>query len=143
LGFAVLLGASLRYPDRMVIWFLAAGTVLAGGGYFGAYSDKIALLNIVQGARYAYAPQIMFLLALLSLVCAASGNARRFACGVLIWVLAVQTIDNFRSPSAIFEKGPDWKTEVGAWERDPDHALAIWPVGWSFQLCGNGPCRLN
>jgi hypothetical protein len=125
--------ASVR-PKHSSLWFLFAAAMLAGAGYLGAIGQKIDLIHIFAGGRYAFGPQVLIGLAILSWAVDHPGRLR-VPSGVLVtWGLLLGGYNSFVPTSPIFMTGPDWRQEVARRQSNPDYQLRIWPAGWSMTL---------
>ena len=84
-------------------------------------------------SRYFYAPVVLLLLALLGSVRRGAGTVRA---GVSALLLAIALAHGVAQYPVVRWKPtwPRWADEVRAWERDPRHALGIWPPPWSLRL---------
>ena len=119
----------------------ARGFVLAGSWVLltflsiaSSVGDKGVLLHAPESSsRYFYAPGAILLMLLLANVDARRA-VRRLVCATLLAVGIGTGVARYHSSLRWQATWPVWKTEVAAWERDPHHALQIWPPGWKFHL---------
>lgn len=134
--FAAAVGAAILHPREAPIWLLLSGALMAGSGYVGGLGSKLDLLQVLQGGRYAFVPQVLFGLALLCWSVIHSGNGRFLARAAVVWLLAVGITDYFKQPQ--IQGGPPWRAEVLKWQQNPRYNLQIWPPGWSVTLPAKG-----
>ena len=132
--FAVGLLFTLLNREKSPTWLLLAGTVLALAGYVGSIGQKHDLLNTVAGGRYAFAPQVLFGLALLSWAVVHRGGGRIPAFGLLAWLLVVGAGNYFQPSADMFAAGPSWPEEAAAWQQDRKRPMQIWPRPWQIRL---------
>jgi hypothetical protein len=123
--------ARVREPP---FWFLLAAAMLAGAGYIGSVDRKLDLIHYLTGSRYAFAPQVLIGLALLSWTVLHPGRLRILSGGLVGWIILLGAYNYSVPTSPIFTSGPNWQTEVRLWEADSAHRLQIWPAGWSIAL---------
>jgi len=132
--FGSLLVAALRVGIRSPpIWLLAAGVLTAGASYFGAVGSGVAIIDARPGQRYAFVPQALFALSVLALAATSGRRLSTLAWVASAWLLVIGASEFF-SPWSIIANGPAWRPEVAAWQADPNHALQIWPTGWTMRL---------
>jgi hypothetical protein len=133
LAFGALFVAAFRVDRRHALWFALCGALMAVLSYTGAIGAKSLYLMPTYGARHAYAPSVLFGLAVLGL-CARSGPYVRLpAALVLACLLVTGATSYFDVPTGI-ENGPDWREQAAAWRQHPDQPLLIWPNGWLMRL---------
>jgi hypothetical protein len=132
--FAVLLLCAITDPKKSALWFLLAGAFCATAAYSGALGSKLDLINVLGGARYAFAPQLLFELGLLSWSAVHIGWTRFVSMTLVVWLLAVGMRYYPIPLSPIFADGPSWRAQVEAWRRNPGYVLKIWPPGWMFRI---------
>jgi hypothetical protein len=135
LGFASLLAAAMLSRQRTAVWLLLSGGMVACGGYLGALDEKVTLLDVALGGRYAMAPQVLFSLALLCIARSGAPTLRRPAAVLMLWVILIQIIDLPRVTS-MYDRGPLWATEVEQWRTGQSSTLALWPPGWGSMRIG-------
>ena len=133
--FVVLAWGALRRPEQAPLWFLLAGGIIATGAYAGSLANKAALLVVLAGNRYAFGPQVLFGLTVLSLAMLLRGRGRLWARAVVIWLLVVGMWGYFAfaGPGQV-QSGPPWLPEVQKYQQDHHYRLKIWPPGWSMGL---------
>ncbi|HEX5307395.1 MAG TPA: hypothetical protein VFW82_15045, partial [Dyella sp.] len=123
--------AASRRPELR--WSFAAGLVFALLSYFGAVANQSTdLLYWWVGARYAFAPSVLFALTLLGL--AYQPGLARWPARLVVGCMLVVGLARYPHVLATFATGPDWQHEVAAWRADPGHVLRIWPTGWVMEL---------
>jgi hypothetical protein len=128
---------SYRTDRRHAFWLAAAGMVILLLSYFGAL-DKRTLVIPGVGGRYAFAPNALFSLTLLSVVAEGGRPARSVAGAIIVAIVIAGCGDYFRLPDSM-KQGPNWRLEVAAWRQDPSRPLQIWPNGWHMTLAGPTP----
>ncbi len=112
-------------------WLLVAGLALACLSYYGALEGGTALISVVGENRYAFAPCMLFALAVLALAATAADRIAQGAWAAVVWLLVIATQQTVLPQDPIFVQGPRWKTEIARWRANPGHPLAIWPAGWA------------
>lgn len=126
--------ALLRSPASR--WLTGAALVIAIVSYAGALGkDPWILLIPTASGRYAYAPNVLILLALVAAAAAQATPRRiRLLAGALAgWVL-IGGLAQFWSDEDFF-RGPSWSGAVAAWRADPTgNRIAIWPAPWFLTL---------
>ena len=133
--FALLAWGALRRPKEAPLWFLLAGGIIVTGAYAGSLGNKADLLVVLAGNRYAFGPQVLFGLTVLSLAMLLRGRGRLWARAVVIWLLVVGMWGYFAfaGPGQV-QSGPPWRPEVQKWEQDHNYRMKIWPPGWTMGL---------
>ena len=114
-------------------WLFLAGGVIAALSYYGAIDGRANLLMVGFGQRYVFVPSVLFGLSLLALAATGADRLSAAAWGLVLWLVFVGAHEYFWTDPLI-DHGPDWRTEVALWRRDPSHVLAIWPEGWTMEL---------
>ncbi len=124
-----------------------AALVLTVAGFSGALGvDRAAHLRFVlpgESERYAWAPNVLFLLSLLALGVRA-GTTHRLVRAVAFALAAAASIHGLRSyvlsarELPLFYGGPSWPAEVRAWRADPTHRVRLWPANWTLDLGPGG-----
>jgi hypothetical protein len=103
--------------------------------------EKLALVLPLAGQRYFLVPSALVGLLLLAL--ATTGPQRRPAArtvvaAALLGGYLLNAVLAFPATVPVGSALPQWRAEVAHWERDPQHALQIWPPGWEFVLPARG-----
>jgi hypothetical protein len=130
--FAILATTIWRSQKAPPIYFFSCALILSALSYFGSLGvDRSDLLDPIAGNRYAFTPQILFELAILSLSCLSFGWTRLISRSIIIWVIVIGLHEYFCTPD-IFATGPNWRSEIGQWQKDPNHSIAVWPSGIVF-----------
>ena len=137
--FAVAIYAALLHFREAPIFVLLSGAAIAASGYIGAIGPKAELLQAVNGGRYAFVPQVLLGLALLSWGIIHQRPARLLAQIAVVWLIVVGLSDYVPPRKWIIQTGPQWAVEVQKWHRDPNYRLQIWPAGWSMTLTPPNP----
>jgi len=135
--FAGAFAVAARYPRQSPLWLLCSGMVIALASYAGALDHKVLMLMLLPGGRYAFAPQALFGLAVLSWSVIARYGARILARGLVVWLIVIGLAQYFPAASQLLQTGPPWRAEVRKWQQDPAYALKIWPSdqpGWAITL---------
>ena len=129
--FAVTAWRSIRPEPK---WFFIAGLLMAALSNFGCLGDRSALLTLGANERYAFAPQILFELALLCLAYTSAGWTRTICRSLVIWLLVIATHEYFCTPG-FYADGPSWHSEVKHWRHDRNYQPQIWPLDcWRVNL---------
>ena len=137
--FAVAIYAALLHFREAPIFLLLSGAAIAASGYIGAIGPKAELLQAVNGGRYAFVPQVLLGLALLSWGIIHQRPTRLLAQIAVVWLIVVGLSDYVPPRKWIIQTGPQWAVEVQKWHRDPNYRLQIWPAGWSMTLTPPNP----
>ena len=125
---------ALRATRAAARWLLAAAGFVALAAYYGAIGGTDILIGAQSGERYVFVPQALLSLAILAFAAtAAPQGAARAASVLVLWLIVVGAGTYVQTLSGI-RNGPAWRDEVRAWQRDPSHALRIWPDGWTVTL---------
>jgi hypothetical protein len=106
------------------------------GSYCGAFGYRYLSLHIDANGRYAYAPQILFELTILSLVYGRRNWITIVSTLLTIWLLFIGIREYFFVPEW-YAHGPTWRSQVSQWNRDPDYQLKLWPANtssWMIRL---------
>jgi len=137
--------------EAALFWFLARALSPAARRFLlGAYA-LVLLLSLlgtlgVRGAdlvvpgnagRYFYAPNILLLLSIGQSVTwdrAHLAQARNWLCLALLAAALVAGALNYSWPALAPANWPRWRDEVALYQQDPQHPLAIWPLGWTMTL---------
>ncbi len=121
----------------------AAAMAIAVPSFVGALgADPWALVPPIVGGRYAYAPNILLGLAVLTvLISPTAAHWRRGLALVLLANFLVQGVISYANDRWIFV-GPDWRGEVETWRTNPDRTtIGIWPVGWTISVPRDHPAE--
>ena len=118
---------------RATRWVLAAAGSTACVAYYGAIGGATALLGAQSAERYVFVPQALLALAIVAFAATAPRRVARVAGVLVVWLLAVGA-GTFFATLCDVRNGPAWSDEVRAWQRDPSHALRLWPDGWTVRL---------
>lgn len=115
-------------------WLAAAALVIAFASYAGALGkDPWILLLPAASGRYAYAPNVLLLLALVAAAVDRANSVRLLAACLAAWLM-VGGLAQFWKGDGYFS-GPSWRGAVAAWRADPaDDRIAIWPPPWMLTL---------
>ena len=138
-AFAALLAMLLlrSAPSR---WLAGAALVVALVSYAGALGKDPWILLIPKAAgRYAYAPNVLLLLALVAVAVSTNPARVRLLAGALAGWALIGGLTQFWTDEAFF-RGPSWRGAVAAWRADPTaDRIAIWPVPWFITLPHTAP----
>ena len=132
--FAIAFVAAASRPTKAPLWLLVASLMLAATAYLGSLGQKIDLISVVGGGRYAFAPQVLIGLALLSWTVIYPGRLRVLSGLILVWIVGVGGWNYFVPTFPDAMAGPVWRDEVEDWQSDPRRPLQIWPTGWTMRL---------
>ena len=141
-GFAAFLLVCWRSGSRAARLLAAAAlwvTLLSFCGSRDATTDQKLLAHLTHALRYYYAPQFFFLLALLAALAPGTSLPSGLKALGALWLAAalLMGLVNFACAPLdwpIIFSGPPWGPQVEQWRRDPSKPLAVWPVGWQFNL---------
>jgi hypothetical protein len=131
--FAIWTAILWREKKSEPIWFFLAGVTFASLAYFGALGDKSFLLLAQPGARYSFAPQILFELSFVSMAFMSTGLVRNLSRCLCVWLLVIALREYFMTPP-VFRDGPSWRSELRLWKKDPLYAPRAWPTSWFVRL---------
>jgi hypothetical protein len=137
LAFGALFLASLRADRGHSFWMVAGGTIMMILSYVGSLGDKSVLLYPGIGGRYAFAPAVLFSLALLG-VFARGGTFARCCAGIVLSTCFIVGCGDYRHVPEMMKHGPSWPEQVAAWRLDSSRPLQIWPSGWEMKLVPRG-----
>jgi hypothetical protein len=126
---------AFRSKEKAPKWFFMAAFLLWGLSSYGCLGDKTMLLIAGANERYAFAPQVLWELALLCLsVTSAAGWIKTICRYLIVWLLVIAAHEYFWTP-AFYGEGPSWRSEVRRWRADPHYVPRAWPVpGWEMHL---------
>jgi hypothetical protein len=136
IAFATLLGAALlRWRDRQEpLWFFLSAGTLAIVSYYASLGQHVDLVGTMGGNRYAFAPNMLGALAVLSLIGQVSDRVSRVSCAAIIWLLAIGFQDYVDPQMPTLVTGPSWIDGVKNWRSNPSNPIPIWPTGWEVRL---------
>ena len=129
---ALLLLALLRRRQAAFLWLFAAACLLGWLGYVGAIGGGRLFLIIGFGERYIFLPEVLTALVILGLATGPRSPDRWIAGALTAWLIMVGFSD-LSTPTGM-RSGPDWQSEVAAWQLDHAHRIMIWPTGWFMKL---------
>jgi hypothetical protein len=132
-AFGLFAFAVWRRRDATTLWLFLGGLWLAIASFGTALVvENPNYIVLWVGPRYAYAPTVLLMLALLGL---AAGRSRAAwgarALAAWIWLVAVA---GYTSILPAFTTGPAWREQVALWRANPAHLMAIWPAGDVWKL---------
>jgi hypothetical protein len=135
LFFGALGAAAWCSRDAAVRWLYAGTMLVMLVMYFGALTPGggSELLILSFGSRYYYVPAVLTSLTVLGVAASTTGAIRALATGLVVWLLVVGMLNYFRG-DPITLAGPSWPVEVARWRADPSHPIAVWPLGWAWQV---------
>lgn len=119
--FAAFLYRSLRHitPARIMV---VAAMVLSLLSFATAIGDKTQMISPAGGGRYFYASNLLFVIALFSLLRTQHNKLILIAC-VAITLIAAKGVKTYI-------KGPDWHREYEQASSQHLDTINIWPTGW-------------
>lgn len=119
--------------DGTTLWLFVGALWLAVASFASAMVvENPNYLVLWVGPRYAFAPTVLFMLAVLGLAVPAGRVAwpARILAG---WIWTVALVSYFSVPPT-FTTGPAWRDQVALWRANPAHPMAIWPSGDTWKL---------
>lgn len=117
------------------VWLFAAAFSIAVVSYVGAINGGFLLLSPTGGERYAFVPHMLFVFGVVALASYQPTHwTAKIATFIATWIVAVGLLDYPRARRSMYASGPEWRTEVKLWEKDPNHIIKLWPEGWFMQL---------
>lgn len=126
-------GVVLAVSPRLRLPLLALGATFVGVTLVTA----VTTLGLIW-TRYAVVPAFVVLCILVTLTERDASRWLRVPAGVLLCISLAMGVGDFGFDGEDFydcEECPSWRSEVEAWEQDPDHRLQVWPnEGWTIQL---------
>ena len=130
--FACVVLSVLRRRLEGMGWLFAAACWLGWLGYVGAIGGRQLFLIPGFGERYVFLPEVLMALVVLGLSTGPRTPDRVLFGLLTVWLIVVGFADlTLQTPMSA---GPDWLTEVAAWQHDHAHPIAIWPTGWTMTL---------
>jgi hypothetical protein len=88
-----------------------------------------------DGAVFVDCVVVLFVVFLHNLVAMRGGRIiRALVCGALLAAGVIGGAARYEETLKWDNAWPQWVTEVGTWEHDPAHKLALWPPGWTVEL---------
>ena len=102
-------------------------------------------LNMGGATRYAYIPCMLLVILIYSDVLSNKPieSWRKNVSGLIFIVTFTAYVFFYRYDRLGDFKGPKWKDEVKAWEKDPTKSLKIYPEGWEFCIDKNARQKSN
>ena len=142
LGVAAFAVLCWRSGSRAAMLLGAATMAVAFLSFCGsrdATSSQQLLAHITHALRYYYAPQCLFLLALLESLRPETRLALPLKILGAAWLAAVLLVGliNFACGPLdwpVVFSGPQWSRQVDEWRNDHSKPLAVWPQGWQATL---------
>jgi hypothetical protein len=121
--------------ERRGLWILAAALLVGTVSSFGAFPSALDDINYqslryFSGGRYHLVGNGL----ILTLLLLPLQRPRRFSslfAALLLVIFANNALTSYLKNN---QRGPNWREEVAIWRSDPDHAMNIWPRGWTFKL---------
>lgn len=123
-GLAVIVVRQKVIPAR---WMFVSAITLAVLSYSGAIHGGKNMILVDVGHRYSFAPNVLFALSLLALAVLGSNRTRQVASAIVVWLIVIGVHEYFVPTSIYYASGPDWRSQVAAWRKDPTRALETWP----------------
>lgn len=123
-----------RSKEKAPRWLFGSGLVLWILSSYGCLGDRTMLLIPGANERYAFAPQVLFELAILCLATTSTGWTKTICRSLVIWLIVIAAHEYFWSPG-FYSAGPSWRSEVRHWRADPTYVPKAWPIpGWEVHL---------
>ncbi len=134
------------------IWkdFSMEKKVIYGYSYFfisiillsGSLGEKYHLIYPLNGPRYFYFTNILFMLIILDNIASSNKtlNKSLFLKNILSIFLFLglwNSMLNFNVIIPGYSTGYSWKEEIIEWNKDNNHIIKIWPSGWTMALPKN------
>jgi hypothetical protein len=132
-AFIVFSLALLRRRQAASVWMFLFACTFAPIAYHGALVGGPLLLNVGNGTRYSFIPEVLSALALLGVATGTRHFERWPARGAIAWILLIGFID-FDARPPLLNGGPSWSHEVALWRVDHSHEIQLWPIGWSMAI---------
>lgn len=125
-----------RCDDANAFAALVCGHALAVMALLTGLGDKMQWIAGDASGRYFLAVNGLHALAMVLVARSNAASWRRTVAALFVAASIVQGVAQYVEHPAHYFTGPDWRTEVAAWRRDPSHRLAVWPVGddWKIAL---------
>jgi len=98
-------------------------------------------VNSSGGPRYSFAPSIMIMLLVVSVVNDRTiPKALSYLAIILVTLSLTTSLTHYRSNMmggvAYDASWPKWKEEIKVWKTDHNYPIRIWPPGWTMTLSG-------
>jgi hypothetical protein len=133
LAVALLFSLAAKGP-KDAWWFIVAFGAISVLSYYGALHPTPDNVEPHIAGRYAFVPQVLFALALVSMAAASRGSRARIAFILASW-LCIASINAYLKPDAVFVHGPQWHREIAKWHTNPSYTPVAWPGGqWVLPL---------
>ncbi len=116
------------------LWFSLAACSLAVLSYFGALGLHSALVDTMTNNRYAFGPNSLGALGILSLIQRKINRMTVASSVAVVWLLAIGFQDYVDPHMPTLIAGPSWADGVRGWRADPSVPIPIWPPGWYVKL---------
>lgn len=115
------------------LWLFAAAASVSLLSSYGAISSGTEMISAYLGERYFFVPQAMLSLGILALGATTAERLSGVFRFIALWFLVIGASGYF-FPWPLIAHGPNWRTEVAAWRRDPAKPLHLWPTWWVMEL---------
>jgi len=140
--FGWLARTALRGGLDAAFWLILSGLLIAvvtfGAGMLPI--DPSHWFSVGAAERYDFLPLSLLSVGLIALVMRGDERYRRI-CMSLIGLMIMSGASTFFFPVNDLRSGPDWQSEVAAWQDNHDHMLATWPAKWLVDLSDHDrPC---
>ena len=122
-----------RSRNTEALWLYLAAILAMTLSYIGSLGSKVALLGILYGPRYAYAPQVLFGLALLAISAGGAGRDRKVAGALVVWLIVIG-VHEYWWVDPLMAHGPRWQTQITSWRENPETPIVLWPPSFVIRL---------
>lgn len=104
------------------------------------HANKSLLLIPSWSSRYFYVPSVLFIFVLISIVEQIPSETRKIQLSSIpYWILILSSITvgviNYHKVVPQNALWPNWAQEVTRLNHDPKYRPAIWPPGWTMEVC--------
>jgi hypothetical protein len=136
LAIIMLAGAAIlrRHTRPESFWLMLAAASIALASYFGALGQHVYLVDTTGSNRYAFAPNVLIALGVLSLIKPTTDRLNIGAAAALAWLVAIGFQDYVDPHMPLLLNGPSWVDGVRHWRSNPTTPIPIWPTGWNVKL---------
>jgi hypothetical protein len=138
--YAVIATTIWRQRSWVLAKLCAAGLVIVLVSFYEAWEGSFAgFMHVIEGQRYAFAPEVINGLLIVGLMMVTSRLPRSLF-GLAVAVLVFTGLFDYRRNVALFANGPLWQPQVAAWHKNPAQILAVWPGSpWALSLAPRVP----
>lgn len=139
---SILALASRPKASGSAFWLITSGLAI-GAVSFGAGMlpvNPMHWFNMGASQRYNFLPLTLLGFGLVALIHCTDKLVRATLVALSVLTVASGAL-TYATPIMDVRIGPDWRTQVAVWRREPRYLLAGWPTQWPIDLSSSStPC---